>query len=371
MNPRKHRQVPAGQQTFAEINGIAKIHTLTDNQRRILALVACKLTQAEIADKLKFSPSYICQVIKKLQTFNLIKKLETQRTQQGLRDYNNFYELSPELKGQIRKEIQQPFTPVRVHYIIRKFRIVGQSGPASKDKRASYSKSWYPRGGERQKYWYPGKAGLPSVTIDVHPKTIVAYVDKGQTIPARSMEEAEQMGWYALYQAKDQFIEQQQLFGVSFEIENVGQQIGSAHGGLVIREESPFAKEQPVTPGIWIDKSAKELQKGLAEVEGFTNGPHLTRVEKGLFAIEALEETMPDRIKAALPEVVLPEAIATFEKQFGPLTKEIHSVMAHIESGQSVDSRLNQLILMFGDMLTQQHDIIEMLSKRGINIENK
>lgn len=367
MNPRKHRQVPAGQQTFAEINGISKFHSLTDNQRRILSLVACKLTQSEIAKKLKFSPSYICQVIKKLETYNLIKKLETQRTKEGQREYNNFYELSPELKGRIRKEIQQPFTPVRVHYIIRKFKIVNQSGPVSKDKRASYHKSWFMRGkSERFKFWYPGKAGLPQVTIDVHPKTIVAYVDKGQTIVARSMEEAEQLAWYALYQAKDRFIEQQQLFGVSFEIENVGQQIGSAHGGLLLHEDGPFGKEQPVTPDVWIDRSVKkEVGEGYCEVESFTNGPHLTRVEKALFAMEDLEDTMPDRIRTAMPE-----ALQALEK-VGPLTAEVHTVLAHIQSGQTVDSRLNQMILMFGDMLKQQHDIIDMLAKRGINIENK
>lgn len=360
-------KLPPDQQTFAEINGISKIHTLSDNQRRILALVACKLTQADIAVKLKFSPSYICQTIKKLETLNLIKRLETQRTKQGVREYNNFYELSPELKGKIRKEIEQPFTPVRVHYIIRKFRIVSQSGPASKDKRASYHKSWFMRGrSERLKYWYPGKAGLPRVTIDIHPGTLVAYVDKGQVIPARSMEEAEQLAWYALYQAKDKFIAQQQLFGITFEIENVGRQIGRGHGGLILTEDGPFSKERPVTPGIWIDGSPnKELGPGLCEVEMHLDDPRLTRVEKSLLKMEKLDEILPEQIRTAMPE-----ALVALEK-VGPLTAEVHNVLAHIQSGQPIDNKVNQMILMFGDMLTQQHQIIELLSKRGINIENK
>jgi len=356
----KQKPFPKNQQTFAEINGISNVGKLTNNQRRILSLVNCKLTQAQIAKKLKFSPAYICQTIKRLECLNLIKKLETQRTKQGIREYNNFYELSPELKGSIKKDIEQPFSPTRVHHVLRKFKIVNQTAPPSKDKRTAYLKSWSPRGGERYKYWYPGKAGLPSITIDVHPKTIVAYMDKGQSIVARTKEEAEQMAWYALYQAKDKFIEQQSLFGITFEIENVGIQIGKAHGGLVIREDGPWGKDDPVTPGIWKDNSVnKELGPGFCEIEMFNDNPHLTRVEKGLFAIEQLPETI---------RTAMPEAFADLEK-IGPLTSEVHTVLAHIQSGQSVDARVNQLILMFGDVLKQQHKILDVLAKQGARIE--
>lgn len=223
------------------------------------------------------------------------------------------------------------------------------------DKRTGYQKSKHMRGGDRPKYWYPGKSGLPSVSIEVHPKTIVAYVDKGQKIVARSKEEAEKMGWYAIFEAKNKFIEQQALFGIHFEIENVGQQIGKTHAGLVIREDGPFAKETPVTPGIWIDRSVeKELGPGYAEVEMHGDNPLVTRVEKGLFAIEKC----PD----------IPEALRELQK-IGSLTSEVHSVLAHIQSGQSVDNRLNQLIMMFGQVLEQQHKILNHLAKDGVNLE--
>lgn len=86
----KQRKIVQSQQTFSEINGISAINRLSVNQRKILSLLNCQLTQSQIAKKLKVTPSYVCQIVKRLQSLNLIKKLETQRTKEGIRDYNNF-----------------------------------------------------------------------------------------------------------------------------------------------------------------------------------------------------------------------------------------------------------------------------------------
>jgi hypothetical protein len=286
-----------------------------------------------------------------------------------MRDYNNFYELSPELKGKIRGEITAPFTPFRAHHFLRKFHIISQSGPISRDKRASYSSFWTMKGNsERYKFWFPGKAGIPSVTIDVHPGTLVVYVDKGQSIVARSYEEAQQLGWMAIYQAKEKFVEQQHLFGVLLEIENVGKQIGKTHLGLICREDGPLAamkKAQDQIPEervmaakhpVWIDESTG---KGTFEIECFGDHPAATPVEKTINTIADLPQT----IRASMPE-----AFAELEK-IGPLTSEVHSVLAHIQSGQAVQNQVNQLIMMFGKVLDQQHKILDHLAKTGTKIE--
>jgi predicted transcriptional regulator len=346
--------------TFAEINGISKIHSLSDNQRKILALVNCKLTQAQIADKLHVSSSYVCQTIGKLRAFNLIKKLETQRSREGVREYNNFYELSPELKGSIKKEVEQVFTPARVHHILRKFRIVSQSGPASRDKRASFSKAWKMKGPDRIKYWYPGKAGLPSITIDVHPHTIVAYMDKGQTIAARSKEEAEKMAWYALFQAKDTFIDEQRMFGVHFEIENVGVQIGEAHCGFIFRTDGPYAQTETSLPDKWIDKSVqKELGEGYAELECFTS--KATPLEKGVMAMEHLPET----IKAAMPE-----AMKEITDKLVPMNSSIVRVEAMLQGGITISQQYEQMVNFMTRALDEMAEIrkenAELKAKLGI-----
>lgn len=213
---------------------------------------------------------------------------------------------------------------------------------------------------------------MPSVTIDVHPKTIVAYVDKGQQIVARSYEEAQQLGWYAIFQAKEKFVEQQHLFGISLEIENVGNQIGKTHLGLISREDGPLAamkKAQEKIPEervmsaehpVWIDGSIKkELGPDYFEIEMFGDNPAATPVEETIQSIANLPET----IRAAMPE-----ALAELEK-IGPLTSEVHTVLAHIQSGQAVQNQVNQLIMMFGKVLDQQHKILDHLAKTGAKIE--
>jgi hypothetical protein len=92
------------------------------------------------------------------------------------------------------------------------------------------------RGGERYKFWFSGKAGLPSITLDIHPRTIVAYMDKGQKIVAHSKEEAQEMALLAIFQGLQKFIEEQSKFGITFDTDHVGEAIGKAHVGMAFRE---------------------------------------------------------------------------------------------------------------------------------------
>ena len=201
---------------------------------------------------------------------------------------------------------------------------------------------------ERYKFWFKGKKGMPSVTIDVHPKTIVASVDKGQYIPAKNGKEAVELGWLAIYQARDRFVELQQRFGIDFEIEQTGTIISKPHAGFVFHEDWKLAQKDTDLPGWHIDKSPeKELGPGWMEIE--TDNKHQwTPLEQGIQQLSAL-----------------PEAMKELEK-IGPLTSEVHSVLAHIQSGENVQNQVNQLIIMFGKMLTDQHKIMDMLAQRPL-----
>ena len=75
----------------------------------------------------------------------------------------------------------------------------------------------------------------------------------------------------------------------------------------------------------------------------------MTRLGRGIQTIEAIQ----------------PEMFAELEK-IGPLTSEVHSVLAHIQGGLPIQNQVNQLIIMFGKMLEQQHVIIEKLSGAGV-----
>ena len=135
------------------------------------------------------------------------------------------------------------------------------------------------RGGERHKFWFMGKAGMPSVTIDVHPKTLVVYVDKKQFIVAKTPEEAMEIGWRAVYQAVDMFVEKQARFGIQIECSHTGETVGKPHGGF-IGTESPVTQEGVTRPHWWIDKSV-ESEVGPGKVELETDDPDkMTRLDR-------------------------------------------------------------------------------------------
>lgn len=46
-----------------------------------------------------------------------------------------------------------------------------------------------------------------------------------------------------------------------------------------------------------------------------------------------------------------------FEKSFGPLTSEIHTVMAHIQSGQSVQNQINQLTVLVAELIKENREL--------------
>jgi hypothetical protein len=54
-----------------------------------------------------------------------------------------------------------------------------------------------------------------------------------------------------------------------------------------------------------------------------------------------------------------------FEKSFAPLTAEIHTVMAHIQSGQSVQNQINQLIVLVAQLVKDNHDLKERLENQN------
>ena len=311
--------------------------SLTPKQKRVVALLEEGCTQGIVHDRLHLSRSFISQTVTLLEKHSLLKKKSASK-------YNAFYELSPELKNQISDKPLPKLTTCRVHNIRRKYSVVSLSQQVSTDQRAGFMKSWEPRGGTRYKFWYSGKAGEPSVTIDVHPKTIVAYPDAGQSVIAETIAEAEDKTNIIVHNAVQKFILRQQKLGVHIQIEEVGKTISDTHYGFAMQKGTVYAEAGTTLKDFWVDGSPQELgNPDLVEAET-RNREKATPLDIGLQTISAL-----------------PEALKELEK-IAPLTTEVHTVLAHIQSGQSVDNRVNQLIIMFAEMLKQQKEILERLS---------
>jgi len=263
-----------------------RLKPLSKNQRSVLSLLGAGLLQAGVAKRLNVSRPYVNQIVRGLESLGLVKR----------RGKTYFYDLSPEAKSLLSgAQSLDEFTPARLHNFKKKFRILSAGLSPCLDPRAHYTDSWKMRGPLRHKFWYSGTAGTPSVTADYHIKTLVIYIDKGQQILARSVEEAAELGWLAVQKARDAWVKDQRAFGIDLAVEEVGTVIAKVHAGFVMMEKDPVIQEVVENGGkvgyadYWIDKSPeKELGVGYCEAE--TAQPeNMTRLGRGIQVIETIQ----------------------------------------------------------------------------------
>lgn len=305
------------QQTLGECSALCWAETLNYTQQRILKLIATgEHTQSQVAERVGVTRQYVNQLVRKLLDKGLLKRLgdahwvvqywrmskngvvkacrqicktkddalkfleriakHSVKTpemdfQKCSSRYNIWYELEPHLMRQLEQATPDvQVSTCRVHHIRLKYsyKCIGN---ICTDYRTDFCSSWEMRGGTRYKFFVQGKGGKPDVTIDVHPKTIVAYPDAGQTVYAESIEESKTIITAAIHEAVLKFQQQQELFGTKIDIKNpslVGKLISKAHAGFKFLKNTPFAQEQTKIEGCWIDSSPeKNGEKGYAEFE--------------------------------------------------------------------------------------------------------
>jgi DNA-binding MarR family transcriptional regulator len=322
-----------------------RLKPLSKNQRSVLSLLNAGLLQAGVALRLNVSRPYVNQIARGLESLGLVKR----------RGKTYFYDLSPEAKSLLSGALAlDEFTPARLHNFRKKFRILTSAPSPSLDSRAHYTGSWKMRGPLRHKFWYSGGAGTPSVTVDYHIKTLVIYVDKGQQILARSVEEAAGLGWLAVQKARDAWIREQHGFGIDYSVEEIGTVIAKVHAGFVMMEKDPVIKEVVGNGGsvgyadYWIDKSPeKELGSGHCEAE--TAQPeNMTRLGRGIQVIETIQ----------------PEAFKDLEK-IGAMNDSVVRVEAMLQGGITISAQYEQMV----NFMTKALD--EMAAIRAENAELK
>ena len=344
-----------------------RLKPLSENEKKILKLLSFEYTQTRIAAVMHLSRPRINQLIKRLESQNLIQRVQNNPPREGIREYNYFYTLSIRAKGIIAGKDEEKFieTPARAHHFKRKFHIIQQFTSVSQDRRTGYSKSWKMRGGDRHKFWYSNTIGGLSVTIDVHPGTLVAYLDKGQKIIARTVEEAEQIGWHAIYKARDLFMEAQANFGAFLVIEETGQQIGNIHYGYLMHDSDPMVKEVMAQGGVvghadyHVDKSPeKEMGPGWCEAETERKG-NATRLAEGIRVIESVPEL-----------VTMPAAMVEMNAKLDPLTSNTTQIMAMLQGSITQQQMIENFTKLVSGLMSEIHDMrkenAEMRMKLGL-----
>lgn len=345
-----------GRQLFFTENGEfqPRLKPLRKAQRSVLSLLNAGLLQAGVSRRLNVSRPYINQIVRELESLGLVQR----------RGKTYFYDLSPEAKSLISgTQSLDEFTPARLHNFKKKYRILSavhepytHKENGDPDDRSHYTGSWKMRGPLRHKFWYSGGAGVPSVTVDYHIKTLVIYIDKGQQILARSVEEATELGWLAVQKARDEWVRDQHAFGVDFALEEIGTVIAKVHAGYVMMERDPVIKEVVEAGGnvgyadYWIDKSPeKELGAGFCEAE--TAQPeNMTRLGRGIQIIETIQ----------------PEAFKDLGK-LGGMGESLVRVEAMLQGGITISAQYEQMV----NFMTKALDEMAAIRLENAELKNR
>jgi len=379
--------MPERQQTLEDLAALHYVQRLSPLQVRILKLLALgDHTQSEIARRLNVSRQYIHQIVKKFQKYNLLQEngrawtvkyrtddrshredyLSREKAEaaaekareKGLSPtlepstgspYNATYSVNPTLRKQIDQETGYiQYSNCNTHHIRRSYSILRQSGPVATDWRTGFIKSWEMRGGTRFKFSYSGKDHAPNVTVDVHPGTLTAYPDRGQTVTAESIEDAEEIIRKAIDDAITLFIEKQRQFGVYIEASH-GRQVTKTHYGFIFSTDAPHAAEQTALPGFWIDHSPEANgDPRHAEIE--TLDPALaTGLDRAILQMHRIDSTIADGIAAALPQAM------------GPLTAQLSSIEAAVCGGITMQQKVDNLTMILASMLKKNEQLWDLV----------
>jgi len=375
------------QQTFQDLAALHYVQRLNPVQVRILKLLALgDYTQAEIGRRLNVSRQYVNQIVSKFQKYNLVKKngrawtvkyrtddrphredyltrekaeaAAEQARKNGISPtieptagspYNATYAVNPALRKQIDRETDYiQYTNCRVHNIRRSYTILRQSGPVATDPRTGYEKSWNMRGGARHKFFYPGKGTAPNVTIDVHPGTLTAYPDRGQTVTAESIQDAEELTRKAIADAIALFVEGQRRFGVYLEVTH-GRQPTKTHYGFAFSTDAPHAAEQTALPGFWIDHSPESNGDPYhAEIETL-DPARATGLDRAIMQMHRLDSTIADHITAAIPQAIQ------------PLTAQLNSIEAAVCGGITMQQKLDNVTQILAAVMKRNEQLWDLV----------
>jgi len=220
----------------------------------------------------------------------------------------------------------------------------------ARDRRTGYIRTMPMRGGDRLVYWGWGLeedgTGLQDVTIQVHPRTLLAYVSNPGHVEARDEPEAEQKIRVAVEGAVAEWARLQGVYGDPVEVSRRGKLVTRPHIAWKGDREGPLAPYvgQQVGP-FWVDKSPQENADPDHVHLETTSAPHAT-------ALDNMINVVGDPAVAAAMKA-MPEALA-----------DVHGLLAHVQGGASRDARDQQKDAFFMSVMTRLMDRMDGIEKQ-------
>ncbi len=328
------------QQTFDDVRAVAAVSVLNRTQQKVLKLLAHQMTQSQIAYRLKISRQYVNQIVNRLCRLGVLK-----RSDKTPGRYNIMYDVPDHLRQQVEKaapEVQ--VSACRVHNIRLKYSYdIDGAGTVNTGRKTGFIKSWRMRGGERHKFEVKGRPGYPDITIDVHPGTLIAYPDGGQTMAAETVEEVETVIKAAIHEAVMAFAGTQIRHGVRMTVHRpntTGKQVTDTHYGFPFPDISPYAASQTLLPGFWIDHSPEAHgMPGHAEIETLNAGA-ASALDAGIHKIMNLDTVLARAIPSAMCEFM--------ERTLSP---QLQAIQALQQGGITLQQKVDNLTQILAAMM--------------------
>lgn len=368
------------QTTFEDLSAIQYVRSLTATQIDIIRFLEMGDYQAQIARRLRKSRSYVCQVVRRLESHNLIiprrisfthkGKTRTVATTDPLQGRATGYVITPQLKTLLAQTPNPDgsYTLCIPHHLKIKIPILDQNQPITKTgwrqsrSRSIHIKSWRPRGPERHLFHVEIVGG--TIGVEYHGSSLVAYRVNRTHLLASDVNEATVLAAAQIQDGVTRFVEEQGWSGTRLTL-GTPQVIDRPHFAFPSKGAKQVinAGHRLTSPGLYCDDSlTRHGVPDLAEIE--TTDPVLAdQIDRGLrnaLNIEPLIEqtvanSMTEQNKAILSGFC--QNLEPIQKTLGSIYTTTNTVLAHVMGGTTLEHQFSQIVTLLTHTLNEMQGL--------------
>ena len=368
------------QATFDDLAAVQYVRSLNATQIDIIRLLEQGDYQANIARRLKKSRSYVCQVVRRLETYGLIVarriafthkgKTHTIATTDPLQGRATGYIVTPRLQNLLAQNPHKDgsYTLCIPHHLKIKIPILDQNQPLvtagwrHSRARAILVRSWKPRGPERHLFHVQTVGG--TVGIEYHGKSLVAYRVERTHLMAADVDEATTLAAAQIQDGVARFVEEQGWFGVRLTL-GTPTIIDKPHFAFASKAARKVldAGHQLTTPGVYCDDSlAHHGRPDAGEIE--TTDPILAdQIDRGLrnaLNIEPIVERSVARGMVEQSKAILDgfcQQLDPIQQTLGSIYETANTVLAHVQGGTTLEYQFTQIVTLLTHTLNEIKDL--------------
>ena len=378
------------QTTFEDLSAIQYVRSLNATQIDIIRFLELGDYQAHIALRLKKSRSYVCQVVRKLESYGLViaRRLtfthngttHTVATDDPLQGRATGYVVTPKLQALLAQNPKKDgsYTLCIPHHIKIKIPILKQNkdlvtaGWRQSRARAVLVRSWRPRGPERHLFHVETTGG--SIGVEYHGSSLVAYRVERTHLLAADVGEATTLAAAQIQDGVARFVEEQGWFGVQLSLGSPTI-ISKPHFAFASKSAKKVvdAGHPLTTPGVYCDDSlASHGRPDAGEIE--TTDPILAdQIDRGLrnainivpIVEQTLARGMVEQSKTILDGFC--EQLDPIRQMTTSIYETANTVLAHVQGGTTLEYQFTQIVTLLSHTLNE----IKTLQARVADLEDK